>query len=67
METFRKEVMCKKFKYWDHLQEHDEMDAKYGVDCNNMTVKDHLLLHLEYLFFKGEVTEEQYLYYKEEE
>lgn len=63
METFRKEIMCN-VPYKDHVAEHKAINEMFNVDCDNLTVEEHLKLHLEYKFKIGELTQEQYNRYK---
>ena len=63
MEKFRKEVIAF-IKYEDHVKEHEEINKMFGVDCDNVSVEDHLNYHLEYQFATGKISEEEYNKYK---
>lgn len=63
MELFRKEIMCN-VKYDDHKAEHEAINKMFNVDCDNVTVEEHLNYHLEYQFKTGKLSKEQYNKYK---
>ena len=65
MEEFRKEIMCF-VKYDDHVAEHKAINEMFNVDCDNLPVEKHLALHLEYKYKIGELSEDQYSRYKNE-
>ena len=64
MEEFRKEIMCF-VKLKEHREEHKEINKMFDVDCENISVKEHLKYHLEYKYTIGELTKEQYDRYKQ--
>lgn len=51
-------------KYEDHVAEHEAINKMFDVDCDNVTVEEHLNYHLEYKFRTNQITEEQYMRYK---
>ena len=63
MELFRKEIMCN-VKYDEHIAEHKAINKMFNVDCDNLSVSEHLNLHLEYQYRIGKLNEEQYNRYK---
>lgn len=52
-------------KYDDHIEEHRKINEMFGVDCDNVSVNEHLNLHLEYQYRTGKLTEDQYKKYKQ--
>ena len=63
MKLFRKEIMSH-VKYEDHIAEHEAINKMFGVDCDSVSVAEHLNYHLEYQFKTGKLTEEQYKRYR---
>lgn len=51
-------------KYDNHIAEHKAINEMFNVDCDNLTVVEHLSLHLEYKYRIGEISEEDYNRYK---
>ena len=64
MRKFRKEIMANT-PYDDHIKEHEEINKMFKVDCDNVSVEEHLNYHLEYKYKVGKITEKQYLEYKQ--
>jgi hypothetical protein len=64
LEAFRKDHMTK-VPLEEHLEEHDQIDKTYGVDCNSLSVDDHLFLHLKYRYEKGMISLEVFNFYTE--
>lgn len=52
-------------KYDDHIEEHRKINEMFKVDCDTLTVNEHLNLHLEYQYKTGKLTEDQYKKYKQ--
>ena len=53
--------------YSDHIKEHEEINSMFSCDCDNMEVKEHLSLHMEYRLIKNLLSpeiKERYLKYK---
>jgi len=63
MELFRKEIMTN-VKYEDHIKEHQAINKMFNVDCDTLSVPEHLNLHIEYQFKIGKLTKEQYNRYR---
>lgn len=51
-------------KYEDHVAEHKEINKMFNIDCDNVSVEEHLTYHLEYKFRTNQITEEDYKRYK---
>ena len=51
-------------KYEDHVAEHKAINEKYGVDCDSLSVSEHLNYHLRYQYETGKLTKEQYNRYR---
>lgn len=52
-------------KYDDHIKEHKAINEMFEIDCDNVSVEEHLTYHLEYKFRTNQITEDQYKRYKE--
>lgn len=63
VEEFRKEIMCHT-PLKEHLEEHEGINKMFNVDCDNVSVEEHLNYHLEYKYKIGKITKEQYNRYK---
>lgn len=63
MELFRTEVLCF-IKMEDHLKQHEEINDFFKVDCDNIPPEKHLALHLEIMYYKNQISKEDYDRYK---
>ena len=63
MEKFRDEIMTQ-VPLKQHLKDHKEINKMFNVDCDNVSVEEHLKYHLEYYYKIGKLTKEQYDKYK---
>jgi len=53
--------------YKDHVKEHEEMNRLFNCDCDNVTVEEHLAMHMEYRLINNLLSDEikeKYLKYK---